>query len=145
MPRPIKPQKAVKERVFSTLTAGIDPDNDPCGNIDDIRDNNSYAIDVTMYETAKAIFDEFNEAAKALDFGVLARLKKKWLVPVRDPEPPEICTCSVHDLVNNLPEISVPDFVMESPVGKKATREANRIIRSIEERQKQRRVGKCQK
>lgn len=142
MKRPARPQKAVKEKVFSTLTVGIDPDNDPWGNYDDIRDNNSYAIDVTMYETAKAIFDEFDEAAKSFDFGVLARLKKNWLVPVRDPELLEIGTCNASDLVKKRPQISVPDFVMESPTGKKATREADKIVRSIEERQKEKKRKK---
>ena len=113
------PQKEVKERVWKLITAGLDPENDVCGCIDDIKDNTSYAIDVAIYETAKAILNDIEKADDSLNRGILGWFKLTWLVPVPDPEP-------------NVPDVSMPDWIEETPTGKKATEEANEIFQSIE-------------
>ncbi len=123
-------QKDVKIRVWNKLTAGLDPENDLCGNIDDIKDNTSYAIDIAVFETASAILNDIEKADELNGHAVLVWLKKKWLIPVPDPEPTEIGTCNVSDM-----EITMPDWVYETPIGKKAAKEADKIVRSIKEHQ----------
>lgn len=133
----LKPQKQVKERVWNTLTVGLDPENDPCGNIDDIKDNTSYAIDVAIFETASAILNDIEKADELNGHAVLVWLKKKWLIPVPEPEPMDVGACQNTDLIGEMPEVAIlPDFVWETPTGKKAAKEADKIIKSIENHQK---------
>lgn len=131
------PQRDVKVRVWDKLTVGLDPENDPCGNIADIEDNTSYAIDVAIYETADAIIKDIEKADDFHNNAILAKLKKKWLVPPVDPEPPEIRTCSGSDI-----EIIMPDWIDETPTGKKAAKEADKIVRSIKKHQHKKFRGK---
>ncbi|MDD5454048.1 MAG: hypothetical protein PHW62_00910 [Candidatus Ratteibacteria bacterium] len=82
----------VKERVWDTLTSGLDPEDDPCGDIDDIKDNTSYAIDITIYETAKSILEDIEKADDPKNNAILVRLKKRWLVPC-PLDPKDDCAC----------------------------------------------------
>ena len=118
------PQEEVKERVWKTLTLGLDPENDELGCIDDIKDNVSYAIDVAIFETANAILNDIEKADDSLNRGILNWFKMTWLVPVRDPE-------------LTVPDVSMPDWIEETPTGKKAAKKAKEIVQSIEEHQKQ--------
>jgi len=129
------PQKNVKERVWKSLTDGLDPENDPMGCIDDLKDNTSYAIDLAVFETATAILEDIEKADEPQNHAILVKLQKKWLVPVPDPEPPEIGTCTASDFTKGLPEISVPDWMWNTPRGKKIAKEAKEIVQSIEEHQ----------
>lgn len=121
-----EPQEIVKERVWKVLTAGLDPD-DIRGCIDDIKDNTSYAIDVAIFETANAIFEDIWGAA-CIDCHNKVKvrryhdIKKKWLVPVPEPEPDVL-------------DVSVPDWIYETPIGKKAAKDADMIVQSIKEHQ----------
>jgi len=118
-----KSQKKVKERVWKKLTAGLDPDNDPMECIDDIKDNTSYAIDVTIFETGRAIFKELWGDA-CIDCSSITKVRRfksimhKWLVPVCKPEP-------------NLPD-SMPVWIEDTPTVKEAAEEVDEIFASIE-------------
>lgn len=103
------PRREVKERMLKILISGLAPTDDPCGyidNIDDIDADNSYAIDVAIHETVQAVFEDIWGAA-CIDCRSKVRvqrfkdIKKKWLVPVRKPEPgvPDE-SCEMSDPVN---------------------------------------------
>lgn len=125
--------KEVKERVWKALTAGLDSEHDPCGYIDDIKDNTSYAIDIAIFETAAAILHDIEKADEPQNRAVLVWLKKKWLVPVPKPE-------------LNIPEILVPDWIYETPAGKWAAKEADEIVMSfIKHQHKKMEDNKCKK
>jgi len=123
------PYKNVKERVWTRLLTGLDPENDPCGNVDDIKDNTSFAIDVAVFETAAAILNDIEKADDFHNNAILVWLKKRWLVPVPEPEPLEIGTCNASEM-----EIVMPDWIYDTPTGKKAKADADEIVQSIKER-----------
>ncbi len=119
----LKPQEKIKEIVWNTLTAGLDPEDDPCGNIDDIKDNTSYAIDVSIFHTAEAILKDIEKIDDPKNHAILVWLKKRWLIPVPDPEPMEIGTCA-SDI-----EIIFPDSIYETPKYQKKKLEDEKRMR----------------
>jgi hypothetical protein len=142
------PQQVIKERVWKHLTRGLDPENDECGCIDDIKDNTGYAIDVAILETARAVLEDLwgSQCIDCHSRAMVAKykeVKKRWLVPVPDPEDDGECDqCGVSSVAKAMclekVNIIVPDEFYDTPIGKKSQEEAEKIMKSIEEHQMKR-------